>query len=503
LSSNDRNPGQEDVASIIGELTRDNENHLLEDSKRTAILNKLKELSRDAKNSTKLQSKDGLQILVKQAFWEKAKPLDSIEALSCVANTLFLVEGTRRMLAETTFTDQALSKLGGHSSLSWKYLFVICRNLFLLTYVDKGILNWNAIVVEKGLDTIIFGILQDILTEAQRERKEEWHTPKHPEWNTALKEVCTLLFNIAHLNPSLAPRFSPSIRPLFEIIMLLTRERQPLQQPVSAVLNTLLPLDATSKEWGACAYPDQESRPDSQEPTDKGEPNKEAIDGQVFSPVALVDNNKRDKHVPNYDDTPSSRILVILENAIKTIPESEIDTLVTPLVTLVHKLYTFAPEKVQSFLCSAVLPSDKDREHVLGKVSNTLSSHLLRLTMSPGTPTMRDAVSNLIFEMCDKDAEKMIETVGFGIASGYLMRAGIPMPNSSAGAASGSADINPITGQKIEFERPVELEDMTDEQKEMEAERLFVLFERYVKQSNAMKDIDALQSPHIAPSWRA
>jgi hypothetical protein len=41
--------------------------------------------------------------------------------------------------------------------------------------------------------------------------------------------------------------------------------------------------------------------------------------------------------------------------------------------------------------------------------------------------------------------------------------------------------INPITGQYVSSEKVPDLKDMTDEEKEREAERLFVLFERLKK----------------------
>jgi hypothetical protein len=57
------------------------------------------------------------------------------------------------------------------------------------------------------------------------------------------------------------------------------------------------------------------------------------------------------------------------------------------------------------------------------------------------------------------------------------------MPEDVTEAQSGSGDesanINPITGQTLESEPTVEMPAMTDEEKEREAERLFVLFERY------------------------
>lgn len=42
-------------------------------------------------------------------------------------------------------------------------------------------------------------------------------------------------------------------------------------------------------------------------------------------------------------------------------------------------------------------------------------------------------------------------------------------------------EINPITGQYVSSEKQPDLKDMTDEEKEREAEKLFVLFERLKK----------------------
>lgn len=63
------------------------------------------------------------------------------------------------------------------------------------------------------------------------------------------------------------------------------------------------------------------------------------------------------------------------------------------------------------------------------------------------------------------------------------MNKGIPFdqPASHIQDDNGSEDINPITGQYVSEEKVPDLKDMTDEEKEREAERLFVLFERLKK----------------------
>jgi Guanine nucleotide exchange factor synembryn len=54
----------------------------------------------------------------------------------------------------------------------------------------------------------------------------------------------------------------------------------------------------------------------------------------------------------------------------------------------------------------------------------------------------------------------------------------IPVPPNLQNLQTGRADINPITGQRLDAEPNLDLAQMTDEEKEHAAQRLFILFER-------------------------
>lgn len=150
----------------------------------------------------------------------------------------------------------------------------------------------------------------------------------------------------------------------------------------------------------------------------------------------------------------------------------------------------------------AVLPSDEDRKQVLGR-AQSLSSRLLRLSTNPSTPSIRESVSSLLFEMSGKDAKAFVQNVGYGFAAGFLFQHNVPVPENaleawstseskgnsgsgnrisqeSGGSGESQRPINPITGQRIEFETQIEEPEMTQEEKEREAEKLFVLFERCI-----------------------
>ena len=89
-------------------------------------------------------------------------------------------------------------------------------------------------------------------------------------------------------------------------------------------------------------------------------------------------------------------------------------------------------------------------------------------------------LGELFFELADQNPTQFVHNVGFGNAAGYLSSKGIQISQQDMEAGGSGPDVNPITGQRIDAEPDVPLPDMSDEEKEREAERLFVLFERYV-----------------------
>ncbi|KAI8076792.1 guanine nucleotide exchange factor, partial [Halteromyces radiatus] len=85
-------------------------------------------------------------------------------------------------------------------------------------------------------------------------------------------------------------------------------------------------------------------------------------------------------------------------------------------------------------------------------------------------------------------ATRFTQKVGYGNAIGFLVNKGIAMEPPQEHQTGEDDDnenniINPITGQYVSAEQDEgpSLADMTDEEKEREAERLFVLFERLKK----------------------
>jgi hypothetical protein len=138
-------------------------------------------------------------------------------------------------------------------------------------------------------------------------------------------------------------------------------------------------------------------------------------------------------------------------------------------------------------LQSRLLPTEEDRKEVLGR-GTSLPHRVVKLGANSLAPELRDCTLSMLFQLSDKDPTRLVRNVGFGNAAGYLTSKGInisqeDLQSRSANAAAEAA-INPITGQRLNAEPEVDMPPMTREEREREAERLFVLFERFVSYAN-------------------
>ena len=326
--------------------------------------------------------------------------------------------------------------------------FLCSRILFLMTY-DTNV-NFDDLVAQNDLAEHINNAMTRHSKRYSRHvrRNSQMHTS--PMDLMALSETLKLMFNISHFYPDLAEHFSKSIPHIFKILTRRKIPSPPLQAPVNYLVNSLINLDLEDK---------------------KGQQSKFLGMNAVF---------------PTFDQKCNAEFLIgVLDNAIVAYSERELDDTVAPVLTLIRRIYEIAPESVRKYMEGLLLPSDEERERPLGQ-SETLSARLLRLSTSAMTPSLRSNISAMMFELSGKDATKFVQNVGYGFASGFLLSNNIQMPESAI-EASATADpnrgipVNPITGQRLDAEDPSKLEPMTEEEKEREAERLFVLFERCVK----------------------
>lgn len=263
-------------------------------------------------------------------------------------------------------------------------------------------------------------------------------------------ETLKLMFNISHFYPQLKREFTPAKKALVHLLVESPIPAPTLQTPITSILNALMNLDLIATESDSPAH-------------------------DMESSTGLVPHLNSERLV--------DRLILILDTATRSQTESELDQAAMPLCTLIRLLFRSASPQIKLSVQRRLLPDDRDRSKPLGQ-GDSLASRLLRMSNSPHLPTLGDNISALLFELSDRDASRFINNVGYGFASGFLMKQNIQIPSDAMQTSSEEVEegelVNPITGQKLSAEDRAlpSAGQMTEEEKEREAERLFVLFER-------------------------
>jgi hypothetical protein len=410
---------QEEAKTLLAQLTQDLESTRINHSTAQQRLEKLKALGRDPRNVANIYDEQGIKVLGGYAFGDLPPPISS-EGLRCIANALLLLPTTRSHALRFSLDQKAADSLR-HADQDQEFL--LSRILFLLTY-DPAI-DMDSLVAHHDLaESLVKNLTRHATTQTT-----------NGQGLMALMETLKLLFNATNVKTDHAERFSPAVEAIMQILTFTDVPSPPLQPPITLLLNALANLD---------------------------------IDGSLLKAsetTAILD-----------------KLITILERSVRSLPSTELETAAIPLLTVLRKINEVGPSQLRASMKSQLLPQDEERDQPIGK-SSSLASQLLRLTTSSGMVSLSEAISGLMFELSDKDANLYVQNVGYGYAAGYLMTHKIPIPESARktrdnGETSGQIPVNPITGQRLDREPAVELPEMTREEKEREAERLFVLFER-------------------------
>ena len=391
------------------------------------ILEQLKVYGRDPTNADPIYCKEGIKTLSRYAFESESASI-SREALRCIANALFLAPNLRQAFVDLDYPTRAADRLKNQNADDE---FLISRILFLLTY--QTTFDLGPLFDDHGLaESVNIHISRhaDLLTNSNDGSSST--VPEDPIQMAALSESLKLLFNLLNFYPNYATNFAASLGSILRILNSVNIPKPPLQPPINYLINALVNLD-------------------------------------------LDDTTST---VPNVE-----KLVAILDQAVSAYQPTQLETLAVPLITVLRKVFDVAPQEAKRTMQLLLLPTDADRDLPIGQ-SDTLSSRLLRLSASPVAPNLREGIPSLMFELSGKNASQFVQNVGYGFAAGYLMSHDIPIPESakhtgSEGDEDGSnIQINPITGQRLDKEPVGEEPEMTMEEKEREAERLFVLFER-------------------------
>lgn len=407
----------------------------------------------------------GLETLTRYAF-DSPSETTSRNALRVLCNAMVLKPEARQVFVDLGCETKACSKLKTDSPDDE---FLVSRVIFLTTYGTS--IKLPELIEQHGLaDSIIHNLSRHA---ARFSTANTTSTTPNPMDDMALAETLKLLFNVTRYCSKHIRSFDQAVPQIATILrshpLPSAQTKTPLDPPFSQLINALMNLDLTTPTARAAVYP-------------------------ASDPTSFAD-----------------RLIQLLDLCMRCYTDADLEQLVTPLICVLSATYTSSspssstsaspplpppqpdaqPDadtlaKVRKFVQARLLPTEEDRRRVLGR-ADTLPSRLLRNWTNPLAPQFGRAVAHFYFDLSGRDAGKLIENVGYGFASGFLFENGIPVPagateetgeGSAAGAGSARRPVNPITGQFLDEESFPDLPAMTDEEKEREAERLFVLFER-------------------------
>ncbi|KAJ5095974.1 hypothetical protein NUU61_005330 [Penicillium alfredii] len=423
------------VTQLLQSLEKDLQEKTLSSAQKAQILLQLRQHGTSPVNAEPIYSKNGIGLLVRYGIDGETADVRRA-ALRCVANALLLDSKMRQVFVDTGYGGKLAQRLKADSS---EDEMVTSRILFLSTYDTTE--NFDALIKNHSLG-------ENVNYQLSRHAKQfpkSGRKPLEQIDELALIDTLKLIFNISKLYPDLAVTFSPSIPHILKIISRIDIPAKPLEGLLSYLINCLSTLDLEEKK------------------------------GKHFESNPLFPTFNQNCNV--------DKLINILDQAVSAYSPEELETKAVPLLHSLIVLHEAAPEGPRKYMQWLILPEDNDRSTPIGQ-SDTLSSRLLKLSTSP-YPNLKTGISELMFVLSGKNAENLTKKIGYGFAAGFLASRGMEIPQSAGEAfATNSSsngldpEINPVTGQRWAAEPKDPEPPMTIEEKEREAERLFVLFER-------------------------
>ncbi|TIA89800.1 hypothetical protein E3P99_01891 [Wallemia hederae] len=448
-----------------------------------------------------------------------------LEALTIVANTMLLHDEARYKAVESRLPELAYLALKAHANSSDIH-FVAARCLFLCTLNPHPVVY--KLVHEDNLVDVIHARLLQYTPYIIPTNKSNSIPPRSKELIT---DILKLFFNIT-LHHKSAPadsvlgenwddKFNKLLQPILSLLMDLTNNGtntnaiSPMPQPIPQLIHTLLcfPIKPFTQIWS--------------------NPNNNSI----FSPSAAINRLSRTLsrasvaqsdsttklNLDNMDDYPLlNRLIELLNSVINTFwPSTSIedgqsmdsaqaktkaasvgvnlDELLSPLIMLLRKLVADDLRGNGGFkgsLRKMLNMNDIDRS-VKVEQRGDLLGVLVRFLTSSLFSSIKTTVGELLFALCDSDPKVLSSTIGFGNAAGFLFSKGL----LGAGAADPNEDgVNPVTGT---FDDSVAggPEEMTEEEKEAEAEKIFEAFDR-LNRNGIIKTSNPMQDPKNQPRFQ-
>ncbi|XP_027892041.1 synembryn-A-like isoform X3 [Xiphophorus couchianus] len=163
----------------------------------------------------------------------------------------------------------------------------------------------------------------------------------------------------------------------------------------------------------------------------------------------------------------------------------------TPILNLLTESCR-AHRETRLYIRKHILPPLRDVSH-RPEEGDTVKSRLVRLMTHLDTD-LKHCAADLLFVLCKENVRRFVKYTGYGNAAGLLATRGLLGGQRAVSDAQYSSDsdsdteeyrqmkdrINPVTG-RVEAEQSNPMEGMTEEEKEEEAKRLIMLFNKLSK----------------------
>jgi len=254
----------------------------------------------------------------------------------------------------------------------------------------------------------------------------------------ALSETLKLVFNITHFCPTRAKAFSKSISSIMKILSRRTVQSPPLHAPVNFLINSLINMDMEEKK-------------------------------------AIANSNLK---------ACVEKLIEILDSALRTYDDSELDATVTPLLTLLKRIARVSPPAVVAAMKATLLP-DPPKSGLRNNDPELLHMRLLDCLTNPRSTSLYDGISTLFFELVGGDVNKLVGDFGLGFSSGFLLTRNQQIPsvkNSRSSMRSSITSVSTSSARSVDMSSSQRLQSRAPKvattKAKVDPERLMVLFDR-------------------------
>jgi len=388
-----------------------------------------------------------------------------IESMKCLSNALLQNRQSQVFFDNNNGIKSLLVNLKEVKNKSLQAQFLILRLIFLSTIYQE---NTSEIMDEYNVIEDLIDLFKPILDHISESSKSFSTTilPGEISYSIVISEILKVLFNmmvnerkkdtdiqaspIITVDVDIAKKYERFIPLIVEYFVKSDMPSPPLSPPYTHAIHALMNFPV--KGFEKFFFPDGDY----------------SILDVLSNVLEVTMKESNISHSMENDDA------VLINGA-------PADSVLPPLIILMTNLVE-DDTQARAKLKERILPSNVDRSKPLN-IGESLRACLIRLMTNTLLGNSRETISTLLYTLCDSNANKFVNQVGYGNAIGYLVNHQLmgELNNTVDENAPDDKNINPITGQYEEETKEDPFKNMTDEEKEREAERLFVLFDRLNK----------------------